>query len=98
MNSKYALTRLAGNPIFIEDIKETYKLQETTALPECVLQKRQDRAMTIPEGIYRRGAMLTDGYKNQISKFDTSTHDLPPTVFMKVQGCTEPTTDLHLCN
>jgi hypothetical protein len=60
MNSKYSLTRLAGTLIFIESIKVTYKLQETTAY-HSVLQKGQERAMTIPESIYRTGAMLTDG-------------------------------------
>jgi hypothetical protein len=62
--SKYIPTRLAyalaGNTFFIEEIKKTYNLPESSPY-QRVLQERHEKA--ISEDLYYTDAILRDGWK-----------------------------------
>jgi hypothetical protein len=60
---------VAETDLFIEDIKVTYNLRETTQLPGSTARKAHE-TIAVPVEFYHMDTMLTNDLKEQISSFD----------------------------
>lgn len=87
MPTRLAYT-LTGTTFFIEDIKKTHNLLESTSYQRA-LQEMYEKEIAILEEFYHMDVMLTDDWKDQISNFSIPTHNLLSMVSKK--GCAATT-------